>query len=1057
MTGRPEFTGERFLPWIGDSQLAYEHLHRYYFAATLVADVNVLDVGSGEGFGTAILAETAKTVTGIDVDAEIVGHSAEAYAGENLAFLAGSALDMPFEDRSFDVVTCFEVVEHLEDHGALLEEIKRILRPAGLLVISTPDREAYGARGAEPNPFHVHELGTGEFDDLLGSFFRHHALWGQRVVVGSELWRLTADLGGSGSTTDVTRTRDGWRAAERGAPVYLLGVAWDEHVPNLPATSHLFDSALELVRGFERSAAQAHAELAQAGTELSRLGAQLAAARREGDELRARFEQAHQQLRESESMHRRESETRREVEQLVRDLEARARRDRESLGEANLRATASQSELERVLRSRGWRALEHLRRLRRLPRRGTVAAPPLSDAVESTSEPSAGSDELHSYEVPVTGPSFEPVGSPAASVIIPVHDQLDMALRCLASVAANTDHALAEIIVVDDASSDTTAARLRDVVGIVLIRSDENVGFLKACNLGAESARAPYIVFLNSDTEVQRGWLDALLETARSSPSIGAVGAKLVYPTGLLQEAGATIWSDGTGWNHGRGKRAEAPEHAYPRVVDYCSAACLLVPRALFRKVGGFDVRYAPAYYEDADLCFSLREEGYETVYEPSAVVLHHEGASYGTDERLAVGDEVGKAHQYRNRRVFAEKWKEVLPRQRAPGAGRGVLAGRRDERIRVLFVDWSVPTHDQDAGSLRVRWMLRLLRSIGCDVTFFPVDRVGSEPYTSGLQQDGIEVLHGQDFPTVAEARAGLYDLVVVSRPTVAEVVLGDVVRHFPDATVVYDTVDLHHVREQRKRDLHGIPADASLDHLRSLEVETMRRSDIVAVVTDEEARAVEALVPGARTVVLPTVHDVPDRPLPPFEARADLMFIGGFRHDPNVDAVLHFVHDVLDRVLDEIDVRFWVLGAHPPPSITALQSSRVVVTGYVPDADAYFDRMRVFVSPLRYGAGMKGKNGHALALGLPMVTTSVGAEGLGLVDGTHAFVKDDPQAFAAAVVELYRDASLWKRMSEAGQSLVREQWSPAVMTSRLEALVDLVRASAEPVSERVGAASSG
>lgn len=1056
MKPRPEFTGERYLPWMDNSQLAYEHLHRYSFAANLVRNRDVLDVGSGEGFGAAILAETAKTVTGVDVDAETVRHSAEEYARDNLTFLTASASALPFDEGSFDVVTCFEVIEHLDEHDALLQEIKRVLRPHGILMISTPDRDAYASRGAEPNPFHVRELDTGEFDDLLGRFFRDRAIWGQRVVVGSELWRLDADVGEPAWASDVSRTRDGWRAAERAAPVYLMGVGWDGEAPGLPGTSHLFDTGLELVRESERSAAEARTELAHACTEVERLDAQLAATVRDGDEARARLEAAQGQLRQSEARHRRDNEKRREIEQRLQELEARGRRDTESLGEANQRAAVLQSELERVLHSRGWRALEHLRRLRHLPRRGSVGSPTGPDAVESTPEPGRGLGVLVSYDVPPRGPSFEHAARPAASVIVPVHDQLELVLRCLASVADNTDHALAEIIVVDDASSDATAARLRDVGGIVLTRSEENLGFVRACNLGADSARAPYIVFLNSDTEVQRGWLDALLETARSSPRIGAVGAKLVYPTGVLQEAGASIWSDGTGWNHGRGQPADAPEYGFRRVVDYSSAACLLVQRATFEKVGGFDLRYAPAYYEDADLCFALREEGYETVYEPSAVVVHHEGASYGTDDRLAQGHDVGKAHQYRNRLVFAEKWREVLLRHRAPGAGRGYLSGRMDDRVRVLFVDWSVPTHDQDAGSLRVTWMLRLLRSIGSDVTFFPVDAVGREPYTSGLQEEGIEVLHGEGFATVAESRAGLYDLVVVSRPTVAEVVLGDVLRHFPEATLVYDTVDLHHVREQRKRDLLGIPADAALDHLRSLEVETMRRSDIVAVVTADEARTVEALVPGARTVVLPTVHDVPNWSPPPYEARADLMFIGGFRHDPNIDAVLHFVHDIFDRVLDEIDVRLWVLGAHPPPSITALQSARVVVTGYVPDADPYFGRMRVFVSPLRYGAGMKGKNGHALALGLPMVTTTVGAEGLGLLDGTHAFVRDDPDAFAAAIVELYRDASVWKRMSEAGQNLVREQWTPSVMTSRLEALVDHVRTSAEPVSVRVGATSS-
>jgi glycosyltransferase involved in cell wall biosynthesis len=295
------------------------------------------------------------------------------------------------------------------------------------------------------------------------------------------------------------------------------------------------------------------------------------------------------------------------------------------------------------------------------------------------------------------------------------------------------------------------------------------------------------------------------------------------------------------------------------------------------------------------------------------------------------------------------------------------------------------------------------------------------------------------------------VYDLVIVSRPYVAAPLLADAVSAFPDAVLIYDSVDLHFLRAARRRDLLGLAPDADSEQAELTEIQCVRESHVTATVSEVEAAIVRARVPGAKTVVLPTVHEPDTVPGLPFERRSDLLFIGNFIHDPNVDAVLHFTHEILPLIARELDARLWLLGQDPPPEVRALQSPSVVVTGFVPRVDDYFRQARVSVAPLRYGAGMKGKNGQAMAFGLPLVTTSVGAEGMDIVDERHALVSDGPEDFAQAVIRLYRDQALWERLSHKSQELARREWSPDAMRRRLERLLAGVGADA-PLAARSG-----
>ncbi len=641
---------------------------------------------------------------------------------------------------------------------------------------------------------------------------------------------------------------------------------------------------------------------------------------------------------------------------------------------------------------------------------------------------------------------------PPVSVIVCAYNRYEETMACLESVRRNTDpDLLAEVVLVDDASTEQALAEFVSSSGVRVVRHHRNTGFLDAANDGASVASGRYLFFLNNDATVTPGWLEPLLERIEQ-PRVGAVGAKLVYPDGRLQEAGGIIFSDGTGWNLGRGGSKDDLRYNFPREVDYCSGAALMVKKDLFSERGGFDRVFAPGYYEEVDFCFYLRSRGYKVFYEPRSTVIHHEGLTFGNDEQAGSGLHK-KTRQYINRYRLMVRWQDALSRQYRPNSNRAALGSRRPDRPAVLVCDHKVPEPDVDSGSVRLWWILRLLVEAGCPTSFYPAGGWRDERYLHRLQGLGVEVQDHRP-PSVAwEGREGMYDLVITSRPDITMNLMEQITRHFPNALLLFDTVDLHSLRERRSVDF-AQPAAAAAQRRRATRVTEEERSaicssDLVATVTEAEARYIRTEFPHRSVVVLPNVHEVlPDLDLDP-TTRSGLVFIGGYEHTPNIDAVKWLVSEILPQ----LELRLGeapntaLLGSFPPPDVRALERPGIEVPGYLADVTRYFLSARVFVAPLRYGAGMKGKIGQALAFGLPIVTTTLGAEGMDLRDGKDVLIADNSHSFADAVTRLYKDDDLWMKLSARGLEIIAERWSPRAMSQRLEVLLE----SCTPPARRV------
>lgn len=625
---------------------------------------------------------------------------------------------------------------------------------------------------------------------------------------------------------------------------------------------------------------------------------------------------------------------------------------------------------------------------------------------------------------PFAVPGVDPAVVPAASIVIPVFNQFAHTLACLRALAAHPPRATVEIIVVDDGSSDATEASLRQVEGLRYVRRPFNGGFIAACNDGAAQAHGEYVVLLNNDTVPQPGWLDALLRTFETHPQCGLAGAQLLYPDGRLQEAGGVVFADGSPWNYGRFDAPDDPRYGFVREADYCSGAAITVPRALFAQVGSFDTRYAPAYFEDTDLAFAIRQAGHATLYQPAARVVHMEGTTSGTDTHSGV-----KAYQVRNHGVFREKWRGVLATH-APGGTDPDAAALRQRGRRVLVIDEHTPRPDRDSGSLRLVNLMQLLRQEGAHVVFVPTDGAHDGAYTEALQQLGVETWHAPHLGRITHwlrRHGDRFDTVVVCRHYVARELLPVIRAHAPQARVVFDTVDLHYLRERRGAEVAGDAAALrAAEHTRGLELDVIARSDATLVVSEVERTRLAEDAPGARVDVLSNLHRIAGPGLP-FAQRHDLVFVGGFRHPPNVDAVRWFVTCVFPLVRDRLPgVRFHCIGGDVPDAIARLaHEPGVAIHGHVPDITPYMDGARLALAPLRFGAGVKGKINLSMAHGQPVVATACAVEGMHLRDGEDVLVADDAAGFADAIVRAHADEALWQRLSANGLRNVERHFS--------------------------------
>ncbi|HHL43328.1 MAG TPA: glycosyltransferase, partial [Hellea balneolensis] len=635
--------------------------------------------------------------------------------------------------------------------------------------------------------------------------------------------------------------------------------------------------------------------------------------------------------------------------------------------------------------------------------------------------------------------AFPVTDNPVISIIIPVYNEISQTIACLKSVHSQICSVDFEVIVADDASPDPFHSVLNKIDGVRVFRNPENLGFLQNCNTNAKHARGEYIVFLNNDTLVNPGWLEALYQTFKTEKNVGVVGSKLLFPDGRLQEAGGIIWEDASGWNWGRGDNPDHPKYNYLRDVDYVSGASFMVKKDVFEQTGGFSDTLEKAYYEDTDYCFRMRDMGLRVLYQPLSSLVHIEGLSSGTDVTSGA-----KKYQEINKQNFYETWKHVLANH-LPNGQTPMRAADRTIKGHILYIDATTPEVSSDSGSVDAFNAMRILTGLGYRVHFAPGTNFAFwGEHTKALQAIGIECLHHPFYPNLdsfIKERGDIFDFAVLARAEVNDLFAKFIRKKLKRAKIINYTVDLHFLRMEREADLSGDDrAHQAAETMKAKELSFMRNSDATIVLSEYEYEYLQAYKDlSGKVFTIPLIRE-PGHPGPGYEARKDIVFIGGYMHPPNVDAVDWLVQEIWPKMSESLPgVNLLICGSHMPERFHDYGGDTVKILGRIEDVDTLMQNCRLSIAPLRFGAGLKGKVASSIGAGAPCIGTQIAFEGMakpGLED--IAFIAETPEDFAKQAKSLYFDKSKWETASTAGIKYHNENYALASVRKLFETMLE-------------------
>jgi GT2 family glycosyltransferase/ubiquinone/menaquinone biosynthesis C-methylase UbiE/glycosyltransferase involved in cell wall biosynthesis len=1044
-------------------EMITEHQQRYLSILPLVEGKRVLDIASGEGYGSNWIAERAKSVVGVDISEEAIANARGKYQRDNLQFLTGSVAEIPLEDHSVDVIVSFETIEHVDEElqRQFLTEAKRVLTENGILVISTPNKLEYSDKRNYSNEFHIKEFYYDEFMDFIGREFSYTKVYNQAFRVVSLLCgkeEQSTELSLMGNTQDNTDGK------------YYIVIASNVNIQTPDISSVYIGDRNEYAYLHQRiltlqsEEEERNAHIAKLDGEIEEKNAYIAKLTNEQENSNAYLAQLQGQMEDlKQIICNKEGH----IELLLR-VERDYENDKRTMG---YRILAGARKVWYFILPKNSKRRFFLMVLKKIIRHPILMAHVINpkrirtylqvsrqNGMEEVFAQYRGAVDLEKtgLNMPVAGHEtnlmkvnpaetaevkniedydklvFTEWKELTVSIVIPVYNEFSYTYNCLKSIMLNSGNVKYEIIIADDCSTDCTREIKKVAENVKLITTEKNVRFLLNCNNAAKYARGAYILFLNNDTQVQPDWLQTLVDVMETREDAGMVGSKLIYPDGRLQEAGGIVWKDASAWNYGHLQDPDDPSFTYLKEADYVSGAAIMIRTSLWNEIGGFDETFVPAYYEDTDLAFEVRRHGYKVYMQPKSVVVHFEGVSNGTDTSTGL-----KAYQVANNKKFYEKWKTVLEKEHFENGQDVYLAKDRGQlRKQILVVDHYVPNYDKDAGGRCTYMYIKMFLKMGLKVTFIGDNFARPEPYTSELNNMGVEILFGNwyynNWQTWLKDNLHYFDYVYLQRPHISIKYI-DIVKKYARGKIFYFAHDLHHVRMYRDYMLTGDKkALEDSEHWKKIEMELFEKTDVGHVVGNYEQEIMQKAFPNKpiRNIPLYIYDEFPDGIEKDFSKRKDIIFVGGFGHTPNIDAVMWFAENVYTRILEKYPEMVWhIVGSKAPEEVLKLAGPNVIIEGFVSDEDLakLYKSCRLAVVPLRYGAGVKGKVVEASYYQIPLVTTSIGGEGLD-ASMESFLMEDDADKMAELICDLYEDYDRLRKMSDAGKSFISTYFTSKV-----------------------------
>ncbi|QGQ98489.1 glycosyltransferase [Paenibacillus psychroresistens] len=1082
-----EFTGERFIPNYPDKQIEIEHLQRYYSIANLVKGKIVVDAACGEGYGSFFLSKSAEKVIGIDISDEAISNAQLKYKeSQNIKFIQGSVDSLTMlDDNSIDVFVSFETIEHINEQQQLkfIAEVTRVLKDDGIFLISTPDKYWYTDWANHNNTFHVKEFYKEEFKTFLEGFFANIQFFYQKFEVLS--------IVANNNSNYVNHIAlDGDLNLNQGK--YIIAICSKKDIGDIDFSSIIsikeitYNNLITRITSLQEEVEERNIHIHNLDQRINDLDYQQQTHLQEKEIQMEKIEKCKEEIvKQKEDIIMQKEEILKQKEEILKQKEEILKQKNEWIEQKERfneqsKALELKSEdcyqknkqLEEIIHSDMWRFFSKYYKIRdqvippnskrkliaKLLKRSLKEPRAMLSKINmgnfkkfryylNTDKNGLLEERIDNYlnrfnatettsqqlflvddDIELEKLVFPIYENPKVTIIIPVYNQWRYTYACLKSILLQTPGIPYEVIIADDVSTDDTMKINEYVDNITVVRDEINRGFLLNCNNAATYAKGAYIFLLNNDTNVQANYLDSLVELIESDKRIGMVGSKLVYPDGRLQEAGGIIWNDAGGWNYGRLDEPDTTQYNYVKEVDYISGAAIMIRRELWESIGGFDERYVPAYFEDSDLAFEVRKHGYKVLLQPKSVVVHFEGISHGTNTNTGI-----KGYQIKNKEKFIEKWGEVLKSEHFADAHNVYWARDRSQfKKTLLIIDHYVPHFDKDAGSRTVYQYVKLFVEMGFNVKFVGDNYYNHQPYTSILEQLGVEVFYGNwyasHFKEWLKLNGQYIDYAFLNRPHITEKYI-DQIKKYTKAKIIYYGHDLHFLREIREYRLTNNPELLkSSEKWKEIEFDIFSKSDVVYYPSQVEVDEIKQYLPELNIKAIPAyIFDTLKGNIKAFSEREDLLFVGGFGHKPNIDAVLWFIQEVFPAILNQYpDMKIYIVGSNPPELIKNLQAKNIIITGFVTDErlEQYYNDCKIVVVPLTFGAGVKGKVVEALYHGIPIVTTSVGSEGLPNI-ASYVLESDEGSSFAGLVNELYVDNERLELLSAQSINYVQKYFS--------------------------------